>query len=42
MIENSKRPLILVGNGVHISKAEKNFKIFEKNKFAIYINLECK
>ncbi len=25
-IQNSKRPLILIGNGVHISKSEENFK----------------
>ena len=30
LIKNSKRPLILVGNGVHISKAEKKFLIFLK------------
>ena len=30
MIKNSKRPLILVGNGVHISKAEKRFLNFLK------------
>jgi len=30
MIEGSKRPLILVGNGVHISKAEKKFISFLK------------
>ena len=30
LIKTSKRPLILVGNGVHISKAEKKFLIFLK------------
>lgn len=30
MIKNSKRPLILVGNGVHISKAEKKLLYFLK------------
>ncbi len=30
LIKNSKRPLILIGNGVHISKAEKKFLIFLK------------
>ena len=30
MLKNSKRPLILVGNGVHISKAEKEFLNFLK------------
>ena len=28
MIKSSRRPLILIGNGVHISKAEKKFIIF--------------
>ena len=32
MIKNSKRPLILVGNGVHISKAEKKFQNFLKKQ----------
>ena len=31
MIKFSKRPLVLVGNGVHISRAEKNFYDFIKN-----------
>ena len=30
LIKNSKRPLILIGNGVHISKAEEKFLIFLK------------
>ena len=30
MIENSRRPLVLIGNGVHISKAEKRFINFLK------------
>ena len=30
MLKNSNRPLILVGNGVHISKAEKEFLNFLK------------
>ena len=43
MIKNSKRPLILIGNGVHISKAEKKFLNFlKKTNLPFIINLECK
>ena len=42
MINESKRPLILVGNGVHLGKAEKKFISFVNKSNLPFEYLECK